>query len=391
MTLDEYLPRRVNVGPWATAYTLNELRQRTDIEFVLPICSLSTPYNQCQQLGQLGSVSKHEPMALATGVREPGVASARPAASAVGSDQQRTRVSKQSLVLPPLFHEALDDQLKPAILARIGECFPSYGADNSARLRIAELPRADLPEAGAGRVLAFSVDTAVEEHGPHLPLATDTIQSYGLLAALAGEFGEIELCRPLEYGQLTWGLPFGFSIDLTADLLSRYVTQYVDALTLWKKPRAIYVVDVHGSITHRTAIVEGIQASRCSDWTFRWLHEPLAEFASERGDQHAGGVETALVERVSPQLLDSRWWPDRIDEIAAGQMSFAKAVELTPDLPAFIQHVSDHSLNGIIGDIRNYRSLDANEMFTRMMSVARRDIEGLLAGQTSTTAGGDLW
>lgn len=347
MTLDQYLPRRVNEGPWATAYTLDELRRREPIDFVLPICSLATPYADCAKLGDF--------------------------------------------VLPPLYHEALDESLQQAIVARIIECFPHYPADNSSRVRIVELPRVELPTAESTQLLAFSVDTAVEEHGPHLPLATDTIQSYSVLLELVKEFGDLELCRPLDYGQLTWGLPFGFSVDLTAELLSQYVQRYVNALVQWKQPQAIYVVDVHGSITHRSAIVEGLEASQCSAWTFRWLHEPLAEFASARGDQHAGGVETALVERVSNQLLDPRWWPDRIDELAAGQMSFTKAVELTPDLSAFIDFVGECSLNGIIGDIQNYRSLDADEMFSRMIAVAREDIEALLAGRTSNTAGENLW
>jgi creatinine amidohydrolase/Fe(II)-dependent formamide hydrolase-like protein len=341
------LPRRVNAGSWVTAYTLNELRSRRDAEYVLPICSLATPYADCEKLGEF--------------------------------------------VLPPLFHEALDNPLKQSIVSRIGECFPKFRGDHSSRLRVVELPRTDLPDSPTGRMLAFSVDTAVEEHGPHLPLATDTIQSYSVLGQLATDFQELEVCRPLEYGQLTWGLPFGFSVDLTADLLTPYVTRYVNALAQWKQPMAIYVVDVHGSITHRGAIVEGLQASQCDAWTFRWLHEPLAEFASQRGDQHAGGVETALVERVSSELLDARWWPKQIDEIAAGQMSFSRAVELTPDLPAFIEHVEKHSLNGIIGDIHNYHSLDAEEMFSRMMEVARRDTRLLLTGKTSTTAGENLW
>jgi len=345
--LVDYLPQRVNTGSWVTAYTLNELRDRTDAEYVLPICSLATPYADCRQLGEF--------------------------------------------VLPPLFHEALDEPLKHAFVSRIRDCFPEFGKDNSSRIRVVELPRLELPDLATGRLLAFSVDTAVEEHGPHLPLATDTIQSYSVLAQLATEFQVLEVGRPLEYGQLTWGLPYGYSIDVTADLLTRYVTGYVNALVQWRRPTAIYVVDVHGSITHRGAIVAGLQASLCDTWTFRWLHEPLAEFASERGDQHAGGVETALVERVSSELLDSRWWPGRIDEIAAGQMSFSRAVELTSDLSAFIQHVEQNSLNGIIGDIENYRSLDAEEMFSRMMEVARNDTQQVLAGKTSMTAGEKLW
>jgi creatinine amidohydrolase/Fe(II)-dependent formamide hydrolase-like protein len=235
------------------------------------------------------------------------------------------------------------------------------------------------------------VDTAVEEHGPHLPLATDTIQSYGVLHQLASEFDGIEICRPVEYGQLTWGLPFGFSIDLTSDLLARYVTGYVNALVGWKKPQAIYVVDVHGSIAHRRAIVDGLAASLASLWGFRWLHEPLAEFASERGDQHAGGVETVLVELLNPELLDWRFWPKRVDKLASGQMAITQAVALAADLPAFVRYVEKHSLNGIIGNIHNHASLDANEMFSRMMDVARHDIHGLLAGEASKSAGENLW
>ena len=72
-------------------------------------------------------------------------------------------------------------------------------------------------------------------------------------------------------------------------------------------------------------------------------------------------------------------------------MSFPLAVELTPDLSAFVRHVDKHSLNGIIGKIENYRSLDAEEMFARMLEVSRRDVEGVLAGKTSTTPGEKLW
>ncbi len=345
--LGDYLPESVNAGPWITAYTLNELQHRAAAEFVLPICSLATPYQRCAELGDI--------------------------------------------VLPPLFHEAVDDQLKHAMIAQIRRCFPSFIRNESTRLRVVELPREELPASTAASLLAFSVDTAVEQHGPHLPLATDTIQSYSVLRQLAAEYRQIELCRPLEYGQLTWGLPFGFSVDLTADLLSRYVTGYVSALVRWKCPESIYVVDVHGSITHRRAIVAGLQASGCSRWTFRWLYEPLAEFASARGDQHAGGVETALVQRVSPQLLDRRWWPDRIDEIARGQMSFQTAVELTSDLDAFVQYVKDHSLNGVVGDIWNYRAVDADEMFQRMMLLAREDVDQLIRGEATQTAGDNLW
>ncbi|MDG1895026.1 MAG: creatininase family protein [Fuerstiella sp.] len=350
--LDQYLPSEINSGPWITGWSLFELRKLpVAAEFVLPICSIGTPYEQLLELGPR--------------------------------------------LLPPLFHEAMSGDLRERIVARILKCFPKYGDDvgNPARVRIVDVPAERLEPVSAPRVLAFSVDTAVEEHGPHLPLGTDTIQSYSVLRELAHTVEGFEVGRPLEYGQLTWALPFGFSIDLTTELLTEYVTGYVNAVTAWQKPEAVYAVDVHGSITHRQAIVDGLSQSDFSNWAFRWLHEPLAEFASERGDQHAGGVETILVERVATELIDKHWWPGREQEIAAGCMTLEKAIELTPDLAAFETYAVDHGCNGIVGDIGNYHALNADLMFGRMLAMAADDVDGLLNGANAggQQAGQKLW
>ena len=136
----------------------------------------------------------------------------------------------------------------------------------------------------------------------------------------------LALAPPVDYGHLTWGLPRGLSIDITPALLTRYVANYARALVARYQAEALYVVDVHGSPVHRLAIQEGLAASGVERWKFRWLHQPLVEFASERGDQHAGGVETAVIEAIGPGLLDPRWWPGRINELAAGEMTFELAL-----------------------------------------------------------------
>jgi hypothetical protein len=192
MDLADYLPQRINAGPWLTAYTLPVLQQSAaSADIVLPICSLGTPYGDLARLG--------------------------------------------NLVLPPLFHEALDHPLKTRLLDQINGCFPAYRVtpdahDGRGRIRVVELPPHVPPRVEPPRVLAFSVDTAVEEHGPHLPLATDTIQSYAVLTRLAAEFERFVPGPPVEYGQLTWGLPFGFSIDITAVLLTEYVRQFTNSV-----------------------------------------------------------------------------------------------------------------------------------------------------------------
>jgi creatinine amidohydrolase/Fe(II)-dependent formamide hydrolase-like protein len=162
-------------------------------------------------------------------------------------------------------------------------------------------------------------------------------------------------------------------------LTARYVSRFVNSLVDRFAPAAVYVVDVHGSIAHRGAIQDGLRASGCARWAFRWLHEPLAEFGSNRGDTHAGGVETALVYHLNAALVDPYWWPARTDELAAAQMTTADAIELSRDLSRFITRVETEQLNGIVGDVRQATQLDAAGLMNRMLHVAREDIAGLLA------------
>ena len=72
------------------------------------------------------------------------------------------------------------------------------------------------------------------------------------------------------------------------------------------------------------------------------------------------------------------WGPARIDDLAAQQMDLKTAIELTPDLPRFIRHVESHSVNGIVGDVRNYYNVDAPTMLARMLEVTRADLKELI-------------
>ena len=117
------------------------------------------------------------------------VMSARCCRSSPSAPQQKSLKRLGPLVLPPLYHEAMNPTLKGDLLDRIQHCFP-YLAGSTQRqqletdLVVIELPKRDWPAPKANSIACFSVDTAVEEHGPHLPLATDTLQSYAVLDQL---------------------------------------------------------------------------------------------------------------------------------------------------------------------------------------------------------------
>ena len=341
MSFEPLLSERINTGPWVAGYSLVVLKQRVATErVVLPICSLGTPPQELAALAPL--------------------------------------------VLPPLYHEALDADLKGALVAQVRRCFPFYeGTREGERFRgeveVVELPmRRPMRAANTPKVLAIGVDTTVEQHGPHLPLGTDTIQTYAVLKQLASEIDGVVIGPALEYGHLTWGLPFGMSIDITPALTTRYMTAFVNALVEWHSPAAVFVADVHGSLAHRTAIQDGLGESRCARWAFRWLHDPLAEFGADRGDMHAGGVETVLINHINPALVDARWWPARTDDLAAAQMKVSDAIELSGHMPRFIERVASQGYNGIIGELRNASQLDAELLIDRMRYVAQRDVTRLM-------------
>ena len=339
--LNPFVPARINTGPWVGGYSLAALKTRIGAgRVVLPICSLGTAPEELARLGPW--------------------------------------------VLPPLYHEALDTDLRRDLVAQIRRCFPFYeGSQARAKFRgtleVVELPprRPPSDEIGA-EVLAFGVDTTVEQHGPHLPLATDTIQTYAVLRQLATEFDGLVVGTALEHGHLTWGLPFGLSIDLTPPLLTRYCLGFVNALMDCYQPKAIFVADVHGSIVHRESVQAALRQSRCQRWAFRWLYEPLTDFCAQRGDMHAGGVETTLVAQINRELVDAEQWPRREAELVAGQMTLNEAVELSADLPKFVREVETRGCNGIVGDLRN--RVEGPVLFARMMEVARADVRGLLDG-----------
>jgi len=156
------------------------------------------------------------------------------------------------------------------------------------------------------------------------------------------------------------------------------VTGYTNAIADWLEPTAAYVVDVHGSIVHRAAIQDGLAASRIGRWSFRWLHDPLVALSGDRGDQHAGGVETALIEFINPALVDAAWWPSRREELLAKQMSLEDAVRLSSDLPTFIERVESERLNGIVGGLENYDAIDGADLMERILGVSRTDLAALL-------------
>lgn len=189
----------------------------------------------------------------------------------------------------------------------------------------------------AGAIALVPVGS-VEPHGPHLPLATDTLISEAacvraaeLLAAAAPP--RVGLVAPaVPYGVTDFAAGFAGAVSIPAAALVAYLEAVVDAL-LAAGFLHVCLVNNHLEPAHDAAVravVTDARRGRVSvacPLTRRWARTLTAEFKS--GACHAGRYETSIVLAAAPELVA----PERStlpevpvslsQEIAAGRTTFA--------------------------------------------------------------------
>lgn len=153
---------------------------------------------------------------------------------------------------------------------------------------------------------------SVEPHGPHLPLATDTIISEAAAdraAALLAEKGiSAVLAPPVPYGVTDFAAGFAGAVSIRAAALTAFLRAVVDAY-LRAGFSHVCLVNNHLEPAHDAAVravLEGTPegaASVACPLTRRWGRTLSAEFKS--GACHAGQYETSLVLAARPTLVNA--------------------------------------------------------------------------------------
>ena len=180
-----------------------------------------------------------------------------------------------------------------------------------APLRYAELtsPAAGALRGGAATVLLLPVG-AVEPHGPHAPLDTDSIISIAVADAaaedLAGEAGlRVLVLPPIRYGVTRYAAAFPGAVSISEGTLEAIVTEVCSAVRE-QGHRHVVIVNSHFEPEHVAALRRAAERSGAVlfDLTRRRMAERLTdEFRS--GAAHAGRYETSIVLAERPELVDS--------------------------------------------------------------------------------------
>ncbi|HZC90960.1 MAG TPA: mycofactocin biosynthesis peptidyl-dipeptidase MftE [Mycobacterium sp.] len=145
---------------------------------------------------------------------------------------------------------------------------------------------------------------STEQHGPHLPLDTDTRIATVVAAALTDQLSDAPqlhwmVAPAVAYGDSGEHQSFPGTISIGTDALSTLLLEYGRSASCWAQ-RLLFVNGHGGNITALSRAVsrlryEGRDAAWCA-------------CVSAGADAHAGHTETSLLMHISPaDVLTDRW------------------------------------------------------------------------------------
>lgn len=175
---------------------------------------------------------------------------------------------------------------------------------------------------------------SIEQHGPHLPLDTDTV----IATAVAMEAGrclrergiQVVVAPALCYGSSGEHQHFAGTSSVGTEVLHRVIVELTRSMRTWAAD--VVFVNAHGG--NLGALRSAVEQLTAEGHAVSWV-----ACAAENQDLHAGRTETSLMLHLHP-------WDVRLDRVEVGNKGALD--ELLPAMrDGGVQAVS---VNGVLGD-----------------------------------------
>lgn len=215
------------------------------------------------------------------------------------------------------------------------------------------LPDATWPSVPPGGLVLVPVGS-LEQHGPHLPLDTDTVIACAVATRVAATC-DASVAPPLAYGSSGEHQSFPGTISIGTEVLRLVVVELVRSLHTWAG--RVVLVNAHGG--NIAALGAAVQQLRAEGHDVAW-----AACATESVDLHAGRTETSLLLHLDPARV-------LLERAEAGDCRPIE--EILPTLVA--EGVGAVSRNGVLGDPTGSGASEGREVLAAMVAEVLARIE----------------
>lgn len=216
---------------------------------------------------------------------------------------------------------------------------------------------------------------STEQHGPHAPLATDTLNAAAVAKAGADAYdGDVVVTPAIPIGVSEEHRQFTGTLWVSEATFRSYVRETVESLAFHGFDRVI-IVNGHGGNIAALQEVTGTITRHDDAYAvaFTWF-DAVGDHRSDMG--HAGPLETAMLRHIHPTLVHE----DRIEAARKGASDrwgeWTSRVNLAYDSAEFTE-------NGVVGDPQDgdaergeaLLSIATESLVDVVDAVAERDIE----------------
>lgn len=203
---------------------------------------------------------------------------------------------------------------------------------------------------------------STEQHGPHLPLDTDTRIAAAVARAMVGRLaaGQWQVAPPIAYGASGEHQSFAGTISIGTEALTMLLVEYGRSATCW----ASRLVFVNGHGGNVVALSRAIGLLRSEGRDAGWC-----PCACSGGDAHAGHTETSLLLHISPE------------DVSTDQMRAGNEAPLRELLPSMRRGgVAAVSQIGVLGDPTTATAVEGRRIFADMVDDGVRRVARWMPG-----------
>ena len=223
----------------------------------------------------------------------------------------------------------------------------------------------------AGKDSVILVAASIEQHGPHLPTATDTIIGYAVAEAVAKKLGNALVAPVIRPALSFHHIDFPGTITLRMPTFVKVLEEYCESLKVHGFKNIVLFVSHGGNTDALKAFTPSIAKKLGSDvqvlfvYTMKDNMNAMQEQLNQKGitlgraGVHSGYTETSIMLMLRPELVDmNKAAPGLTDEAFYLPENISKS-----QISSFIHGIKSQAENGVLGDPTGANAEIGKELF----------------------------